>query len=136
MDIKRGPALAAIICAGLVSLGVLLQAFSITVFLRDGGNTTALDMHKHVGYATMALEVLTLLAVYLAAKNSRKLVGMASLLLVVGGFQFMFLGDTDARGGWVSGLHGLLAIVVMVLAVELTHSLSRARRGADVGEGI
>ncbi len=135
MDIKRGPALAAIIFSGLVAVGVLLQAFSITVFLRDGGNITALDMHRHTGYTTMGLMVVTLFAVYAAARTSKKLVGMASILLVVGGLQFMFLGDTDARGGWVSGLHGLLAVVVMVLAVELTHSLSRARRDAG-GEEV
>lgn len=134
MDIKRGPALAAIILSGLVGVAVLLQAFSITAFIRSG-DTAALDMHKGIGDATLALEVLTLIAVIVAAKSNPKVLGMSTILVVVGVLQYFAIGNVDKQGGWISGLHGLLAVVIMVLAVELTHTLSRARRGADTGTG-
>lgn len=44
---------------------------------------------------------------------------------VVGTVQVFAIGDTGARGGWVNGLHGLLALVMLLGATWF------ARLGAE-----
>jgi hypothetical protein len=37
----------------------------------------------------------------------------------------VLIGDTDKQGGWVNGLHGLLALVVLIAAVAYAEQASR-----------
>ncbi len=45
---------------------------------------------------------------------------------MIGTIQIFLIGDTDRSGGWVNGLHGLLALVVLVLALALAQNGKRA----------
>jgi len=40
--------------------------------------------------------------------------------------QLIAVGDTDKDGGWVNGLHGMFALVVLVLAAVIAHRGMRA----------
>jgi hypothetical protein len=118
----------------LVVIGVLLQAFSITAYVRGAGSG-ALDMHETVGFITHDLEILAFLAALVGFWGSWGRVGLALLLPVIGTIQVFVIGDTDTSGGWANGLHGLLALVVLILAGILTHDALRglglrAPRGA------
>ena len=111
--------------AVLVVIGVFLQAFSITAYVRGAGSG-ALDMHQGVGNVTHIIEVVTFLAALIGFWGSWGRVGFALALPVIGTIQLFAIGDTDTTGGWANGLHGLLALVVLVLAGMLTHDGMRA----------
>ncbi len=38
----------------------------------------------------------------------------------------IFPGDTEKEGSWVNGLHGFLALVVLVLAAVIAHRVMKA----------
>jgi hypothetical protein len=123
-----------LVAVTLVVIGVLLQAFSITAYIRGAGSG-ALDMHETVGFITHDLEILAFLAALVGFWGSWGRVGLALLLPVIGTIQVFVIGDTDTSGGWANGLHGLLALVVLILAGILTHDALRglglrAPRGA------
>ena len=40
--------------------------------------------------------------------------------------QLAFLGDTDEQGGWVNGLHGFLALIVLLAGVAYLDAAARA----------
>ena len=111
--------------AVLVVIGVFLQAFSITAYIRGAGSG-ALDMHQAVGSVTNILEVVTFLGALIGFWGSWTRVGFAFALPVIGTIQLFAIGDTDTSGGWANGVHGLLALVVLVLAGMLTHDGMRA----------
>jgi hypothetical protein len=115
--------------ASLVVIGVLLQAFSIAAYVRGAGNG-ARDMHESIGFITHAVEIVVFLLALGAFWGRWRQVGLAVLLPVIGTGQVFAVGDTDERGGWVNGLHGLLALVVLLLAVALVHEGARAARVA------
>jgi hypothetical protein len=48
---------------------------------------------------------------------------------VIGTIQVLLTGDSDASGGWVNGLHGLFALVVLLLAVALAQEGKRSLFG-------
>jgi formate hydrogenlyase subunit 3/multisubunit Na+/H+ antiporter MnhD subunit len=39
------------------------------------------------------------------------------LFLILSVAQIAFLGDTDEQGGWINGLHGLLALVILLAGI-------------------
>jgi hypothetical protein len=53
------------------------------------------------------------------------MVGGAVAFLVLSVAQLGFLGDTEKEGGWVNGLHGFLALVILVCGMLYAQ---RARR--------
>jgi hypothetical protein len=111
--------------AALVVIGVLLQAFSISAYVRGAGSD-ALDMHEALGGIIHGIEILTFLAALGGLWGSWGRIGLALALPVIGTIQVFAIGDTDTSGGWANGLHGLLAMVVLVLAGILTHDAMRA----------
>ena len=113
-----------LLAVAAVVVGVLLQAFSIAAYVRGAGDG-ALDMHETVGFITHSIEIIALL-VALVGWGMWRRVGVVLLLPVIGTIQVFVIGDTDERGGWVNGLHGLLALVVLLLAAYLTLDASRA----------
>jgi hypothetical protein len=115
-----------VVAASLVVVGVLVQAFSIAAFVRGAGED-ALDMHETVGFLTHSVEIVVLLVALVAYCGVwRRL--LPFLLPVIGTFQLFAIGDTDKTGGWVNGLHGLLALVVLLLAVALVQDGVRSLR--------
>jgi hypothetical protein len=106
------------VTAALVVLGVFLQAFSIAAYARGAGSG-ALDMHETVGFITHSVEIVVFLAAIGAFWRDWWRIGLALLLPVIGTIQVFLIGDTEEPGGWVNGLHGLLALVVLLLAAVL-----------------
>ena len=113
------------LAALIVVVGVLVQAFSIAAYVRGAGSG-ALDMHKTVGFMTHNVEIIVFLAALVAYWGSWRRVGLAFLLPLIGTIQVFSIGDTDKSGGWVNGLHGLLALVVLLLAVFLAQDGMRS----------
>jgi hypothetical protein len=107
-----------LVTAAAVVIGVLLQAFSIAAYARGAGQG-ALDMHETTGFVTHSLEFVVFLAAIGAYWGTWSRVGLAFLLPAIGTAQVFAIGDTDTSGGWVNGLHGFLALVVLLLAVLL-----------------
>jgi hypothetical protein len=81
---------------------------------------------------THNLEIVAFLAALVAFWGAWRRVGLAFLLPVVGTVQVLLIGDTDRTGGWINGLHGLLALVVLLLALGLAQAWMR---GASGGAG-
>ena len=122
---KRGFLWLQFLAATLVVVGVFLQAFSITAYVRGAGDS-ALDMHSAVGGATQLLEFVVLLAALVAWWKQWPEVALALSLPVVGIVQLSLVGDSAESGGWVNGLHGLFALVVLVLAAVIVHRAMKA----------
>lgn len=116
--------------ATLVAAGVLLQAFSIAAYIRGAGQE-ALDMHETGGFVTHSIEIIVFLIALVAFWGAWRWIGIALLLPVVGTIQVVLIGDTDESGGWINGLHGLLALVVLLLAVFLAQAAFRSLRDIE-----
>lgn len=114
-----------VLTALIVAVGVLLQAFSIAAYVRGAG-PDALELHETGGFVTHSVEIVVFLAALIGYWGSWKRVGLAFLLPVIGTIQVLLIGDTDASGGWVNGLHGLFALVVLLLAVALAQEGRRS----------
>lgn len=123
-----------LVLAALVVLGVWLQVYFIASFFF--GAEDALDLHKNVGGITHIVEVLVFLAALGAWWRNWGRIGHAFALGVIGTIQ---IGLTEGDD-WVGGLHGLLALVILVMAVFIVKwdaealGITRASRGGgDTG---
>jgi hypothetical protein len=123
------------VAATLVAVGVLVQAFSIAAYIRGTG-PDALDLHQLGGAATHSIEIVVFVLALGAWWGRWPLVMLALALPVVGTIQVFLIGDTDEAGGWVNGLHGLLALVVFLLAVALAQAGVRSLRSPSAPSGI
>jgi hypothetical protein len=121
--------------ASIVVVGVLVQAFSIAAYVRGAGQD-ALDMHETVGFLTHSVEIVVFLVALVGYWGVWRRLWLPLLLPVIGTFQVFAIGDTDRSGGWVNGLHGLLALVVLLLAVALVQDGVRALRAHRVRPAI
>lgn len=109
-----------LILAAAVTVGVFLQAFSITAYVRGAGEG-ALDMHSAVGGITHIVEIVVFLVAFVAWWKAWGQIALAFSLALIGTIQLFAIGDTDESGGWGNGFHGLLALVVLVLAAVIAH---------------
>ena len=109
---RRLPLWLLLVGAVLVVVGVLLQAFSIAAFMRGAGSG-ALDMHKDVADVVHVGEILVAVGAIWAWWGRWVPVGVAAGWVVLSVVQLLLVGDTDKQGGWVNGLHGLLALVLL-----------------------
>lgn len=130
--VQRGFVWLYVLTALIVAVGVLLQAFSIAAYARGAG-TDALELHQTGGFVTHSVEIVVFLAALIGYWGAWKRVGLALLLPVVGTIQVFLIGDTDARGSWINGLHGLFALVVLLLAVALAQEGKRSLSSAPSG---
>lgn len=122
-------ALQLVVLGGIgVTLGVLIQAFTIAAYARGAGDS-ARDLHEAIGGLVMLLEIVLAVGAFLAWRANRRTVVAATVYLVVAVLQLRLIGDTDAPGGWVNGLHGMLALVVFAMSAMLTHRALREIRG-------
>lgn len=106
------------VAAAVVAAGVLWQAFMIVAYVRGAG-PEARDLHVSGAYAVHTLEFVVALAAAVAFWDDWRRVGFAVLLPIYGTFQVFAIGDTDRPGGWADGLHGLLALIVLLQAAML-----------------
>jgi phosphatidylglycerophosphate synthase len=95
---------------------VLWQAFTMAAYVRGAGEG-ALDAHAggaafvHIGQLAIVIGALV------AYWGNWRQVGYAIGFLIVSLAQLAFLGDPDKQGDWINGLHGLLAIVLLLAGV-------------------
>jgi len=102
----------------LVVLAVLWQAFTISAFVRGAGDG-ALDAHGMGSLFVHIGQLLVVIGAIWAWWGNWKVVGAAVAFLVLSVAQLAFLGDTEKTGGWVNGLHGFLALIVLISAATL-----------------
>jgi hypothetical protein len=122
---RRGFQWALLVTAGLVVLGVFLQVYFIAAYMFGAGED-ALDAHTGLGGIVHLVEVLVFIAALVAYWKSWAKIAPAFALAVVGTVQLGFV-DADE---WVAGFHGLLALVVLILAHAVTQHAVR-----DLGLG-
>lgn len=113
-SVRNGFTWSVLVSASLVVLGVFLQVYFIAAYLFEAGDD-ALDVHKNLGGIVHIFEVLALIAAIVAYWGRWKKIIPAALLAVIGTVQ-LGLADGDE---WVGGLHGLLALVVLILAHDV-----------------
>ena len=124
------------VLASLIVVLIFLQAYFITAYVAGAGES-ALDAHGLTGFLFIhAAELLVFLTAFGAWPRAWRWIGFTFLLFALGTVQiFLAPPDEDPASGWVHGLHGLLALVVMVMAAVVAHrgmrdlGLRRASRG-------
>ena len=117
----RGFQWAVLILSGLVALGVFLQVYFIASYFFGAGKD-ALDLHKDMGGIVHLFEVLVFLAALVGFWKKWTDVGWAFALALIGTVQLAFSDGDD----WVGGFHGVLALVVLILAAIVAHRTMRA----------
>jgi hypothetical protein len=126
---RRAPLWVVLVGGVLTVLAVLFQAFAISAYVRGAGDG-ALDAH---GFGSMFVhigELAIVIGAIWAWWGNWKAVGGAFAFLVLSVAQLAFLGDTEKPGGWVNGLHGFLALVILIVAGMYAH---RAKRDLGIG---
>jgi hypothetical protein len=119
-----------VLAGGAVTVvGVLIQAFTIAAYVRGAGEG-ALDAHG--GFSTLVHvgQLLILIGAIWAWWGNWAWVGAAVGFLVLCLALLAFLGDTDEQGGWINGLHGFLALVILLIGAWC---FTRARRELALG---
>ncbi len=118
-----------LVFATVVVVGVFVQVYLIAA--HSFGATDALDAHTAAGNAVHGFETLVFLAALGASWGAWRTVGLAFLLPLVGTIQIGLADPELDTGGWIHGLHGLLALVVMVIATAIAHHDALALRAWD-----
>ncbi|MFN0154428.1 MAG: hypothetical protein ACKVUT_08615 [Gaiella sp.] len=124
---RRTPLWFVLVGGSLAVLAVLWQAFTISAYVRGAGDG-ALDAH---GWGSLFVHIGQLLVVIggiWAWWGKWNVVGAAIAFLVLSLAQLAFLGDTEKSGGWINGLHGFLALIVLISAALFAHA-ARKRLG-------
>jgi hypothetical protein len=122
--VRRIPLWLVLAGAVLVIVGVLLQAFSIAAFVRGAGSG-ALDMHRDVADVVHVGELMVAVGAIWAWWGRWLAVGLAVGFVVLSVVQLLLIGDTDTPGGWVNGLHGFFALVLLLAAVLYAQRAAR-----------
>ena len=116
----------------IVVVGVLIQAFTIAAYVRGAGDG-ALDAHGGFSMVVHIGQLLIVIGAIWAWWGNWGAVGLAVAFLVLSVAQLAFLGDTEEEGGWINGLHGFLALVVLLAGAWY---FTRARRVLGLGLGL
>jgi hypothetical protein len=112
--------------AAAVGVGVAIQIYLIAAYIFHAGSG-ALSVHKAVGYVVLVLEVLVFMAARVAWPGDRRAILLSLALPVAGIIQIAFAHGSS----WVGALHGLGALVVLVLSgIVHVMSMKEARREA------
>ncbi|MDX6396883.1 MAG: hypothetical protein QOJ43_291 [Gaiellaceae bacterium] len=127
------------VLAIVIVVGVFIQAYLITSYIAGSGKG-ALDAHGFLGFAIIhPAELLLFLTAFGAWPRAWRWIGFTFFVFVLGTVQiFLAPSDEDRSNGWVHGLHGLLALFVMVAAAVIAHRGMRdlglrRGRGGDAG---
>lgn len=110
-----------VVLATAVVAGVFVQAYLISAAYLGVG-TDAIDAHGTVGGIVHGIQALIFLAALAAFWRRWTDVALSFALIAIGTIQ---IGLSDA-GDWVGGLHGLLAMVVLVLGAIIAMRTLRA----------
>jgi hypothetical protein len=123
--LRRAPLWIVLVGGALVVLAVLWQAFAISAYVRGAGES-ALDAHLFGSFVVHFGQLMIVIGAIWAWWGNWKAVGTALGFLVLSVAQLAFLGDTEKSGGWVNGLHGFLALIILIAAGIYAQ---RAKRG-------
>ena len=110
-----------LVLATLVVVGIFVQVYLIASYF-FGAGSDALDVHKDLGGIVHIVEVLVFLASIGAYWRRWWDVGLGFAVGAIGTIQLGFADGDD----WVGGLHGLFALIVLVLAAVAAHRSVRA----------
>src|SRR5262245_64287476 len=126
---RRTPLWLVLAGGAITVVGVLIQAFTIAAYVRGAGEG-ALDAHG--GFSTLVHlgQLMIVIGVIWAWWGNWGAVGLAVAFLVLCLAQLGFLGDTEEKGSWVNGLHGMLALVILLVGACC---FSRGRRELGIG---
>ena len=105
-------------------IGVLIQAFTIAAYVRGAGEG-ALDAHGGFSTVVHVGQLLIVIGGIWAFWGNWGWVAAALGFLVLCVAQLAFLGDTDEPGGWINGLHGFLALIVLICALLYAQRAAR-----------
>ncbi len=108
----------------VVVLGVLWQAFSIAAYVRGAGEG-ALDAHGGGSLIVHLGELAIVIGAIVAYWRNWAQVGLAIGFLVLSVAQIGFLGDTEEQGDWINGLHGFLALIVLIAGLLYAQKAAR-----------
>ena len=126
---RRTPLWLVLAGGAITVIGVLIQAFTIAAYVRGAGEG-ALDAHGGFSLIVHIGQLLIVIGAIWAFWGNWGAVGLAVAFLVLAFAQLAFLGDTEEEGGWINGLHGFLALVILLSgAWYFTH----ARRALGLG---
>jgi hypothetical protein len=109
---------------------VFLQAFSISAYARGAGDG-ALDLHGLGSLFVHIGELAIVIGVIWGWWGNGKAIGLAIAFLVLSVAQLAALGDNEEPGGWINGLHGFLALVILTVGAIAFH---RGRRELGLGQ--
>lgn len=115
--------------ATIVVLAVFLQSYFIAAWAADDGDA-ALDAHGFTGsWIVHPSEFVVAISALIGFWGIWRWAGMSVFLLVLGTIQILLAPpDENPMSGWVYGLHGLLAIVLFVVASVIAHHDMRLLR--------
>jgi hypothetical protein len=110
----------------LIVVGIFVQVYLITSYSMGAGED-ALDLHGIVGGLFIhGFELLVFLTAFGAWPRQWRWIGFTFFLFVLGTVQiFLLPPDEDPASGWIHGLHGLLALFVLVTAAIIAHRAMR-----------
>ena len=98
----------------VVVLGVLWQAFSIAAYVRTGLNEDWLDAHGTGSLVVHLGQLAVVIGALVAYWGKWTQVGLAVGFLILSIAQLGLLGDNEEEGDWINGLHGFLALIVLI----------------------
>ena len=111
-----------LVFASIIVVGVFLQAYFITAYFTGAGEG-ALDAHGFTGGVVIhASELIVFLSALVAFWRRWWWIAFNFGLFVFGTIQiFLSPPDEDPASGWVHGLHGLFALIVLVWAAVIAY---------------
>ncbi len=112
----------------LVVLGVLWQAFTIAAYVRMQGDQGALDAHGTGSIVVHLGQLAIVIGALVAYWGNWKQVGFAVGFLILAFAQLGFLGDTEKQGDWINGLHGFLALIILIAGLAYAQKAWRELR--------
>ncbi len=126
---KRNFTWAVFVGGVLTVLGVLLQSFTIAAYVRTG-DSDWIDAHGGGSTVVHLGQLAIVIGALVAYWGNWKQVGFAIGFLVLAIAQLGFLGDTDEQGSAVNGLHGFLALIILIAGMLYAQKAWRELRPA------
>jgi hypothetical protein len=111
-----------LVFATIVVIGVFTQVYLIASYF-SGAGEDAVDAHGFLGFTVIhGAELLVFVTALVAFWRRWAWIGFNFFLILLGTVQiFLAPPDEDPASGWVHGLHGLLALFVLITAAVIAY---------------